>query len=171
MRHPRRTLKRAGLAVLSVLVVAGSSTIAWGHGSVVGGSDRVHTCVRSLVPRIVRVVTPSQACTGSEQGIDIPHNGTLNGVVVGAPVTTSFTAAANVVSGPITVACTPDPAPPNPPIQRAVGVTVSQAQDLAVAVSRPAGPTAWEVAFVAPAPGVKAVTVAPICMSLFFQQP
>jgi hypothetical protein len=115
------------------------------------------------------VVTPTQACAGSEQGIDIPHTGTLVGVAFGASVTTSFTAAANVVSGPITVACTPDPAPPNPPINRVVGVTVSQSQDLALAVTRPASPTAWEVAFVAPTPGVKTVTVAPICMPLFQQ--
>jgi len=162
-------VKRAGLAVLSVLVVVGSSTVAWGHGSVTHGGDRVHTCVRSLFPRIIRVITPSQACTGSEQGIDIPQNGTLNGVVVGAPVAATFTAAADVVSAPITVACTPDPAPPNPPINRVVGVTIGQAQDLALAVSRPAGPTAWEVAFVAPTPGVKVVNVSPICMSLFFQ--
>ena len=170
MRRPtRRTLKGTGLAVLSVLAVVGGGTIAWGHGAVSPGGDRVHTCVRGSVLRTLRVVTPAQACTSSEQGIDFPHSGTLIGVDFGAPVTTSFTATANVISGPITVACTPDPAPPGLPIHRAVGATVSQTQDLALAVTRSASPTAWEVAFVAPTAGVKTVTVTPICMPLFQQ--
>jgi hypothetical protein len=170
MRSPtRRTLKLAGFAVLSVLVLAGGNTIAWSHGSVSPGSDRVHTCVRGSILRTVRVVTPAQTCTSSETGIDLPHNGTFMGVVFGDSVTTSFTAAADVVSGPITVGCTPDPPPPNPPVHRVVGVSVSQAQDLALAVTRPASPTAWEVAFVAPTAGLKTVTVAPVCLPVFAQ--
>lgn len=176
-------MNRTGIVLLSVLALVGlglvgGDTDAWGHGAIAGGGDRVHTCVRGGAPRTVRVVTAAQNCTGSETGIDIPHNGTFIGVDIGTAVTTSIGGAAAVSAGgstgPITVACTPDPSPPNPPIHRAVGATVSQASDLVVAESRLASPTSWEVRLVTvtgvAANATKTATVAPLCMRLFQQQ-
>jgi hypothetical protein len=170
----KRTKNRAGLVLLSVLSLAGlalvgSGTVAWGHGSIAGGGDRVHTCVRGGAPRTVRVVTDTQTCTGSETGIDFPHNGTFIGVDLAGPVTTSVTAAANDSIGPITVQCPGDPPPPGSPTHRAIGATMSQSTDLLLTESRLASPTSWEVRFVALTGGPKTVTVSAICMRLFNQ--
>jgi hypothetical protein len=172
MRSPtNRTMKRAGLALLSVVALVGGNTVAWGHGAIAGGGDRVHTCMRGSAPRTLRVVTPGQTCTGSEQGVDLPHNGTFIGVDIGPAVAVSLPAAAvaGESTGVINLACTPDPAPPDPPIHRAIGATVSGPSAFALTVSRLASPTTWEVSLAAITAGAKSATVAPICMRLFQQ--
>jgi hypothetical protein len=121
-------------------------------------------------PRTLRVVTPGQACTGSEQGIDLPHNGTFIGVDIGAAQSVAlFGAVAGESTGVINLSCTPDPAPPDPPIHRAIGATISGGSDLALTMSRLASPTSWEVSLAAITAGDKSATVAPICMRLFQQ--
>jgi len=172
MRSPtNRTMKRAGLALLSIVALTGSQTVAWGHGAIAGGGDRVHTCVKGSAPRTLRVVTPTQTCTGSEQGIDFPHNGTFIGVDIGHAETAALPTGAKAgdTTGPITLACTPDPAPPDPPIHRVIGATISGPSDFALTVSRLASPTTWEITLAAIKDGAKTATVAPICMRLFQQ--
>lgn len=174
MRSPtNRTMKRAGLALLSVVALVGTNTVAWGHGAIAGGGDRVHTCMKGSAPRTLRVVTPGQVCTGSEQGVDFPHNGTFIGVDIGTAVTASLpgAAAAGTTTGPITLACTPDPAPPSPPIHRVIGATLSGSNDFALTVSRMASPTTWEVvlAGITSTASAKTAQVAPICIRLFQQ--
>ena len=172
MRSPKnRTMKRAGLALLSVVALMGSNTVAWGHGAVAGGGDRVHTCVRGSSPRSVRVVTPAQTCNGSETGIDFPHNGTFIGVDIGPAVAVGIPGpgAIGANTGPINLACTPDPAPPDPPVHRAIGATISGGSDLVIQTSRLASPTTWEVSLIALTAGAKTASIAPICMRLFQQ--
>ena len=112
MRSPTnrtKVVKRAALAVTSVVALVGGDTAAWGHGALPGGGDRVHTCLRGAARRTLRVVTDVQECTGSESGLDFPHNGTFMGVDIGGTVMVSLPGAAvGATTGPITVACTPD---------------------------------------------------------------
>lgn len=172
MRSPtNRTMKRAGLALLSVVALVGSNTVAWGHGAIAGGGDRVHTCMKGSSPRLLRVVTPGQGCTGSEQGIDFPHNGTFIGVDIGTAEAASLPAGAKAgdSTGPITLACTPDPAPPDPPVHRVIGATISGPSAFALTNSHMSSPTTWEVSLAAITDGAKTASVAPICIRLFQQ--
>lgn len=172
MRSPtNRTMKRAGLALLSVVALVGTNTVAWGHGAIAGGGDRVHTCMKGSAPRTLRVVTPGQTCTGSEQGIDFPHNGTFIGVDIGSARTAALGPGAKFgdTTGPISLACTPDPAPPNPPIHRVIGATISGHSDFALTASHMSSPTTWEVSLAAITDGAKTAQVAPICIRLFQQ--
>lgn len=182
----RKVLNRTGIAVLSVVALVGNSPAARSHGSIAGGGDRVHTCVRSLSPRILRIVTPADVCSSFEQGVDFPHNGTLIGVELGPPAPAGgfvlAAPAAKVLLAPIVVACPPTPAPAPPTLltsatgpawlYRAVGVTFTHGTDLTLAVSHPTSDTTWEVAFIAATPGLpdKVVSeVRAVCVRLFQQ--
>lgn len=168
--HRKKALRRTGLAVLSVVALLGNSPPAWGHGSIAGGGTTVHSCMRALSPRIVRIVTPGQACSSFEQGLDLPHNGTLIGVALGAPVIAALATAADVISPPIVASCPPDVAvPPNSGPFRAVGITFTHTSDLSLAVSLPIGPNTWQVAFISPAGGPRTVTVQAVCVQEFLQ--
>jgi len=170
----RRTLRRTGLALLSVVALVGNSPPAWGHGTIAGGGTTVHTCMRALAPRILRIVTPTEACSTAEQGLDLPHNGTLIGVALGdtagGAAGVTLATAMKVISAPIVASCPPDViVPPNSGTYRAVGVTFGHTTDLALAVSLPASPTTWQVAFISPTGGPKTVFVQAVCV-LQFQQ-
>lgn len=169
----RKALRRTGLAVLSVVTLLGNSPAAWGHGTIAGGGTTVHSCMRALFPRFLRIVTPTQPCSSSEHGIDMPQRGTLVGVELGAPVVVGALAtAAKAISPPIVAACPPDilvPPPDNTGTYRAVGVTFTHTDDLSLAVSLPTSPTTWQVAFISPTGGAKNVTVQAVCV-LQFQQ-
>jgi hypothetical protein len=166
----RRAPRRTAIAVLSVVALVGNSPPAWGHGTIAGGGTTVHTCMRALAPRIVRLVTPTEACSSFEQGLDLPHNGTLIGVELGPTIVGPLTTAANAITAPIVASCPPDVAvPPNSGTFRAVGVTFTHTDDLALAVSLPTSPTTWQVAFITPTGGPKTVTVQAICVMEFQQ--
>lgn len=164
---------RTVVAVLCVMALVGNSPAAWGHGAIGGaGGNTVHTCTRSLSPRIIRIVTPAEVCSSFEQGVDLPQNGTLIGVELGPAAgtggTVSLAATADVISAPIVAACPATPAPPNW-LYRAVGVTFSHTTDLAVAVSFPMSATTWQVAFIAATTGPKDVAVQAVCVREFQQ--
>jgi hypothetical protein len=172
----QKVSKRTVLAVLSVVALMGNSPPAWGHGTIAGGGNTTHTCMRALSPRILRIVTPAEACSSFEQGLDLPHNGALIDVVLGPAAgaagvgTVTLTATADVITAPIVAECPPAvTAAPNTGTFRAVGVTFSHFDDLALAVSLPTSPTTWQVAFIAPAGGAKTVTVRAVCVMQFQQ--
>lgn len=169
----RKALRRTGLSVLSVVALVGNSPPAWGHGSIAGGGPTVHTCMRALAPRILRIVTPAEACSTFELGLDLPGNGTLVEVRLGPPTVPpggTLAATAGKITAPIVAECPPAVvAPPNSVTFRAVGITFAHSVDLALAVSIPNGLTAWQVAFVAPTTAAKAVTVRAVCVAEFQQ--
>ena len=171
----RKVLNRTGLAVLCVVALVGNTPAAWGHGTIAGGGSTVHTCMRALSPRLLRIVTPAEACSSFEQGLDFPQNGTLIGVALGpstVPAGGTLAATAGVITPPIVASCPPDvTAPPtaNTGSFRAVGVTFSHTSDLALAVSLPTSPTTWQVAFIAATTAAKAVTVQAVCVLQFVQ--
>ena len=169
--HRKKALRRTGLAVLERVALLGNSPPAWGHGSIAGGGTTVHSCMRALSPRIVRIVTPGQACSSFEQGLDLPHNGTLIGVVLAPQSSPPWLHVADVISPPIRIAsCPPDVAvPPNSGPFRAVGITFTHTSDLSLAVSLPIGPNTWQVAFISPAGGPRTVTVQAVCVQEFLQ--
>ncbi len=168
-----KVLNRAGLVLLSVLALVASGTVAWGHAPIAGGGDSVHTCVRGAPPRTLRVVTSTEACTGAEQGLDWPQNGTLIGVVYGDPVATNFTAAAGDVSAPTPLPCPAATTPlggtaPQPNV--AIGATFTQGATVGVALAEsvPSG-NDWSVKFVAITAGAKALSSRAICVTRFQQ--
>lgn len=161
----RKALGRAGLALLGMLALLATATVAWGHGATTATGDRVHACVLSLGPlRLPRVVTETEACLPLvETGLDLPQNGTLIGADIGTPVTNTFTAAPDTRFGPITVTC------PGAPLHFIVGATISHSTDASLSTSVMTSPTAWAVQLIAPTGGAKTITVAPICMRVFVQ--
>jgi len=167
----RKALHRAGLVFLILLGLITSTTVAWGHGALPGGTpSRVHTCVLPLGPlRLPRVVTDTETCLPAlETGLDFPQNGTLIGVEMGPPVTASpAMPVANTQSAPIAVSC-PSPAV-GPPTHTIIGATVSHSTDATVSTSIQTSPTAWQVTLIAPTAGPKTVVVTAICMRLFTQ--
>lgn len=179
----RKVLNRTGLALLSVLALVGDRTVAWGHGTIGGGGDRVHTCMRALPPRLLRVVTPAEVCSSFEQGLDFPSGGTLIGVELGpdplVPLVVPFTVTAGAMSPPIVVAC---PAPPAPAagtllgpatgpawLYRVIGVSFTHTDDLWLALSQPTSDTTWQVAFIAATGGNKNVVIQAVCVRQFQQ--
>lgn len=165
----RKALNRAGPVLLTVLALVTSGTVAWGHGGLPGSpaNSRVHTCVLPVGPlRLPRVVADTDICLPAvETGIDLPQNGTLIGVDIGAPVTTTLAMMPDTRSGPITVSC-PAPIPPSHTI---IGATVSHSTNASVSTSVRMTDTTWQVTLIAPTGGSKTVVVAPICMRLFQQ--
>lgn len=172
----RKAFSRTGLAVLSVVALVGNSPPAGGHGTIAGGGTTVHTCIRSLSPRLLRIVTPADVCSSSEQGIDLPQVGSLVvdtgiGVELG-PITAApgagLAAVADNLTAPMVAACPANPTPPTH-VYRAIGVTFLHTTDLALAESFPTSTTTWQVSFIAATTGNKPVTVQAVCVRQFQQ--
>lgn len=168
----RNVLNRAGLVLLILLTLVSTGTVAWGHGTIAGGGavSRVHTCVLPVgALRLPRVVADTDFCIPAvETGLDIPQNGTLIGVDIGPAVTMTIPTVANMQS-PVIAANCPTPAAGLPPTHTVIGVTVSQNGDATLSTSNRISDVSWEVTFISPSGGSKAISVAPICMRLFQQ--
>jgi len=87
----KRTKKRAGLVVLSVLALVGTGTVAWGHGPpgplAPDSTGTIHTCIsNSGTQRTVRAIAPTQTCASSQSGLDWPATGVLTGLVETGPL-------------------------------------------------------------------------------------
>ena len=111
MKSPtkRTNRKRAGLVLLSVTVLVGTGTVAWGHGSASSSipdpaDGRIHACFPNNNPRTLRVVAPTQTCPGSQSGVDWPANGVLTQLSETAPV--PLTLAAGVPNS-VVISCAP----------------------------------------------------------------
>jgi hypothetical protein len=88
----KRTKKRAGLIVFSVLALVGTGTVAWGHGppgpTAPDPTGTIHACIpNGGTQKTVRVIAPTQTCSSSQSGLDWPATGVLTGMVdSGAPM-------------------------------------------------------------------------------------
>ena len=106
----KRTKKRVGLVLLSVLALAGTGTVAWGHGgpgaTIPGPDGRIHACFSNSTPRTLRIMQPTESCTASQSGFDFPSTGVLTQLSESAPVGVALGAAVGAMSTGV-ISCGP----------------------------------------------------------------